>query len=439
MRDSPAAVRVRARDESEHHTPNVEHDQPQPHRLGDGSQTEPAQGWTSAISTGTLVSGPGRSRYINSSHWRNLGDDEVQHLSNDFDHGVQPPTNEAPSKEGDQVSMTPGESAMHPLTAAFMGFHSTHSLLDHHPAHEQAMALCKIHCARVEPLCKILHIPSAWLLVRAASQQPALASRSDECLLFAIYHFAVFAMTDQECVAMLQQSRSIARSKFAFAVRQALANACFLQTTEMSILQALTLFLLAGRDHYDPHTYWIMTGMLMAAPICAGSAHCAAQHSTDFALQELRSGLDSAWAFTRTESHSACRHSKYDSLFIDQIAVLTEIEVQMRRRMFFQLMPLDGIASKMSGVSVMAPGLTDAWDTKPPSNVNDDQLWPQMTEAPGDRKGASEMSFCLARMCIARFFIKSVDASAGSSAVEEAIAGAESEVEDRFIRYSTLR
>ncbi|KAK4495521.1 hypothetical protein PRZ48_013853 [Zasmidium cellare] len=261
-RDSPASARARARNESEHHNPNPEHDHPQPDRLGDGLQTEPAQGWTSEISTGTMVSGPGRSRYINSSHWRNLGDDEVQHLSHDFDHGVQPSTNEAQSKEGDQIGMTPGESAMHPLTAAFMGFQSTHSLLDYHPAHEQAMALCKIHCARVEPLCKILHIPSAWLLVRAASQQPALVSRSDECLLFAIYHFAVFAMTDQECLATLQQSRSIARSKFAFAARQALANACFLQTTEMSILQALTLFLLAGRDHYDPHTYWIMTGTL---------------------------------------------------------------------------------------------------------------------------------------------------------------------------------
>lgn len=110
----------------------------------------------------------------------------------------------------------------------------------------------------------------------------------------------------------------------------------------------------------------------------------------------------------------------------------------MRRRLFYQLLPLDGIASKMSGVSVMGPGLTDSWDTKPPSNVNDDQLWPQMTEAPESRKGASEMSFCLARMSVARFFIKSVDASAGSSAIEEAIAGAESEVEDRFIRYCDM-
>lgn len=259
--------------------------------------------WASEPTSGTLVAHPGRSRYITSSHWQHLGDDEVQHLSDHIDH--QTPSASAPTMDAaDPIDLTPGESTMQPLTAAFMGVRSAVSLLQYHPIYAQAVALCNIFCNQVDPICKLLHIPSIHLLVRTAAQQSAIASQADECLLFAIYHFAVFASTDEECTKTFKQSRAVLRARYASAVRQALANASFLQTTTMSILQALVLFLLAGRDHYDPHTYWIMTGELRAL------AGMLIPLLTSLFGQALRCVSASAWALTKMAKRWDCHHLK---------------------------------------------------------------------------------------------------------------------------------
>ena len=241
-----------------------------------------------------------------------------------------------------------------------MGFQQ--SLLQYHPTHAEALMLWKTHTENVEPICKVLHIPSAFKIVEMASQQPEIASKADECLLFAIYHFAIFSMTEEECVKQFGQSRGALMQRYHFASRQALVNAFFLKTIKISIIQALVLFLIPCRSFYDPHTYWILTGV--AARIAQ------------------RIGL----------------HRDGEKLG------LPPFDVQMRRRLFYQLLPLDSIASRMSGTSVgIVPG---TWDTLPPLNINDDQIWRGMTDTPEEQKGATEMIFCLARSCVGKYFAK---------------------------------
>lgn len=340
-----------------------------------------------ASKTGKLLAGQGKSRYIDSDLWHNLGDDEMQRLSVD--------------DEQDQVvTGVAGGLTSDPLTGAFMG--SQQSLLQYHPTHEKAIMLWKTHIENVEPLCKVLHIPSTFKTVEMASQQPAMASKADECLLFAIYHFAVFSMTEEESAEKLGQSRATLMARYHFATRQALVNASFLKTTDMSVLQALILFLLPCRYSYDPHTYWILTGVAIRIA--------------------QRMGL----------------HRDGEKLG------LPPFDVQMRRRLFYQLLPLDGIAGQMSGTGVAT--MPDSWDILPPLNINDDQIWPGMTETPEEQKGATEMIFCLARSCIGKFF-----ATAGRSMLvagprqfkdyneaELAVSDAEREVEEKYIRYCDI-
>jgi hypothetical protein len=83
------------------------------------------------------------------------------------------------------------------LTGALMGFQL--SLLQYHPTHAEVIMLWKTHIENVEPIYKVLHIPSTFKMVEMASQQPAMVSKADECLLFAICHFAVFSMTGGMC------------------------------------------------------------------------------------------------------------------------------------------------------------------------------------------------------------------------------------------------
>ena len=335
---------------------------------------------------GKLLAGQGKSRYINGNLWRNLRDDAMQRMSDD-------------EEEDQVVSGVTGCFASDPVTGAFMG--SQQSLLQYHPTHAEAIMLWKTHIENVEPICKVLHIPSTFKMVEMASQQPAMASKADECLLFAIYHFAVFSITQEECAKKFGQSRATLMQRYHFATRQALVNASFLKTTEMSIIQALVLFLLPCRHFYDPHTYWILTGVAIRIA--------------------QRMGL----------------HRDGEKLG------LPPFDVQMRRPLFYQLIPLDSIASQMSGTGIAI--MPDTWDTQQTLNINDDQIWPGMTETPEEQKGATEMIFCLVRSCIGKFFAKAGRSMHGANSwqfkdyneVEQVISKAENEVE-KYIRYCDI-
>ncbi|SPQ25691.1 7af7ab83-10b3-4e93-a708-402ec278c1e0 [Thermothielavioides terrestris] len=337
---------------------------------------------------GKLLSAPGKSRYLSSKLWQNLECEEVQGLS------------DTETEEDDPA--TPD-----PLTGAFLGG-PQRSLLQYHPTHEQAMVLWATYAERVEPLCKILHIPSTARLVETVSQQPAAASKTDECLLFAIYYFAVFSLTDEECAAALGRPRSVLLPLYQSAARQALVNASFLKTTSLTVLQSLVLLLLASQHSYSAHTFWILTGAAVRIALRMG-LH--------------RDGESSAGGTTS----SAAAEAK-----------LSPFDVEMRRRLFYQLLPLDARAGQAAGAGVAALP-PDAWDTRPPRNVDDAQLWPGMAAPPAEqRRGATEMLLRPAGARAAAAAAAAVrqpwmfaDVREADRAIDEAEAG----VEERFIRY----
>lgn len=95
------------------------------------------------------------------------------------------------------------------------------------------MALWETHVGNVEPLCKILHIPSTTKMVERASKQSEMASEIEECLLFATYHFAVFTRTQEEVAERTGESRMALLRDYNFATRQALVKASFLKSTKL--------------------------------------------------------------------------------------------------------------------------------------------------------------------------------------------------------------
>lgn len=344
------------------------------------------------IGTGKLVAGQGGSTYIDSSLWQSLGSVKINPASDDEDEGGV--------EDGDPVAFgVSGSFASDPLTCAFMGFQQ--GLLHYHPTPAESMMLWETHVENVEPLCKILHVPTTARMVQAVSQQPATASKADECVLFAIYLFAIFSMAEEECLEKLGQDRSTLMQQYHFAARQALVNASFLKTTELPVLQALVLFLTVCRGFYEAHTYWILTGVAIRIAQRMG-------------LQRDGEKLG-----------------------------LPPFEVQMRRRLFWQLVPLDAKASQMSGV--VASIMPDDWDALRPLNVNDDQIWPGMTEPPEAQVGATEMIFYLSRSRVGGFFAKAVGEGGPTGrgswqfnnyhAAERVINDAEGVVEEKYIRY----
>jgi hypothetical protein len=250
---------------------------------------------------------------------------------------------------------------------------------------------------------QVLHIPSINPIIDMVSQYPAQVSRANECVVFAVYHFAILSLTEDECIKNLSSPypRDILLQKYNFAARQALVNASFLKTTDMAILQAMALFLLSVKSSCDPRTFWILTGTAVRI--------------------SQRMGL----------------HRDGEKLG------LPPFETQMRRRLFYQLLPLDLWAGQLAGTGIAM--LPESWDTEAPWNLNDSDIWPGMTDKPAEVKGATEMMFCLARATLGRALgkAKMMNGWNSSSAkqpeeVEAVIVKSQSEVEETYLRYCDI-
>lgn len=362
-----------------------------PRDVASGTSKEPiAIHWNATVGQdgGSVIAGEGKSRYVDGSFWRNIGVGEDELGSDDEDE------NAADSQVAIQLQSL---AVSDPLSDALMGTRQT--LGQYHPTANAAMILWRTYVENIEPITKILHVPSTSTVIERIARDPESANSQEECLAFSVYHFAVFSMTNQECIQQLGQSRSELLSSLHFATRQALVNASFLKTTDLVVLQAFVLFLLPSRYTYDAHTHWILTG-------------------------------------------AAFRIGQRIGLHRDGTKIsLAPFETEMRRRLFYPLLSLDGIASQLAGSAM--PQLPSTWDVEQPLNVNDDQIWPGMTEIPIEQNGATGMMFRLSRTCIGKAFVKTGKLQGGglggqfdqATEAVKAIQEAEREVEEKYLRY----
>ncbi|KAK8085641.1 Transcription factor vrtR1 [Apiospora hydei] len=338
---------------------------------------------------GRLISKGSKSRYISSSIWVDADEAELCELTGhgDYDHS-----------DDDYLGTI---SSTDPVSATMLG--CTHSLAELHPDRRDAQKLWTLHTNNVEPLCKILHIPTTAKMIEEVTLHPANATKEEECLLFAIYHFAVFSMSDEECLYEFGEGHSVLLSRYRFALRQALVNASWLKTTDMIVLQALVLYLIATRLTSDPHTYWIMTGV-------------------------------------------AVRIAQRMGLYRDgEETELSTYDVEMRRRLFWQVIPLDGYAGQLCGTSISLP--SNSWETKQPLNINDSQIWPGMTGKPVAQDGPTEMIFCLVKAQLSNLYNRTgvkmasfgptVDLKPGAE-LDKIIDEVEGAIEIKYLRYCDI-
>ncbi|KAF7194520.1 Transcription factor vrtR1 [Pseudocercospora fuligena] len=124
---------------------------------------------------------------------------------------------------------------------------------------------------------------------------------------------------------------------------------------------------------------------------------------------------------------------------------LSPFDVQMRRRLFWQLLPLDGLSGQLSGTGIAISA--DSWDTKQPLNVNDEDIWPGMEAPPVEKKGATDMIFCRARSEIGKFHQKVKPALGNWSKlweakdlplIHDALQELEDIMEEKYIRYCDI-
>jgi hypothetical protein len=226
-----------------------------------------------------------------------------------------------PSDDEDDVQ-SPASSNHASQHQGFMfGYSSTnvdmHAL---HPTEQQALQFWAMYKENVDPLVKVLHVPTFEPVFFDAVSHLNKVPKGLECLLFAIYYGAVTSTTPEECLERWGEDRTCLLGKYRFALEQALARANFLYCDEIVILQAFVVFLILLRRNDDARKIWTMTGLVVR--------------------------ISQTLGIHRDGSHFH----------------LAPFEIEMRRRLWWQVCILDARASEDHGCD---PTIVEAqFDTK---------------------------------------------------------------------------
>ena len=278
-----------------------------------------------------------------------------------------------------------------------------------HPPPERIHQLWQIFIENVDPLTKVVHVPSLRPAIQKAASNVETIPRSLEALMFAIYGAAVMSLKDDECKQRFYEPRKTLLSRYISATKAALLRAKFMGTISLVVLQALVIHLLSVRDIYEPRVVWSLTGV--AVRIAQGM------------------GLER-----------------------DGVSLgLPPFESEMRRRIWWLLKTHDFRTAELCGLAKFRDLDTGPESTKWPTNVNDDQLYPGMPSIVAESNTLTDILFIALRYELANFAAARVARfrrqgknssqfnlhASGSDEVEidEAFKEVEETLETKYIRY----
>ncbi|KAF7563532.1 hypothetical protein G7046_g573 [Stylonectria norvegica] len=299
-----------------------------------------------------LHDGGRSSRYINSGFWSKLND-EINNVRVEME-AVSEAFNESGDNEDLDQSPKDDFTASSDHHSFLFGYRSADvDLTALHPLPSQGRFLWQVYLENVEPLLKLMHIPTMDKLILGMESHAENLTAGDEALLFAIYYAAVNSMGEGEVQTNFGVSQAQYVSQFRFALEQALARANLLNTSDIAVLQAFTLFLTMVKCHDDSKFCWTLTG------ICVRMAQALGLH---------RDGVQLG---------------------------LPPFEVEMRRRLWWGIMNIDLRSAEEMGSDLIVSDKN--FDTQLPSNINDADIDPSFTEFPLPQDGRTDTTVSLVR------------------------------------------
>lgn len=205
-----------------------------------------------------------------------------------------------------------------------------------HPSVEQIPQLWEIFVENVDPLTKLIHVPTLQPVIQKATVNLKVIPRSLEALMFAIYSAAIMSLKDEQCRSDFGETRQDLLVRYISLTRTALLQAKFMETTSLLVLQALVLHLIVIRDISEPRAVWSLTGIAVRIGQCMG-------------LERDGEALG-----------------------------LPPFETEIRRRVWWLLKTHDFQTAELCGLLKFRDLDTSSESTKWPSNVDDHQLYPNM-------------------------------------------------------------
>lgn len=274
----------------------------------------------------------------------------------------------SPSKEENQADVSrqlknpptqtlrvPEDPVLHPMPSLQVIMPSVHpELHELHPEPRLIYRFWQIFVESINPLTKVIHVPTMQERVLDASWNPEGIRTPLAAIMFAIYTLAVTASSSETCRAVFGELRGILLTRYRTAALRALVAAGFLETTELEVLQAWALLLFANPE----------------SDLCTALSGAAMSAARRMGLH--RSGTDPSLSFFDTE---------------------------MRIRLWWQLCGLEARAQANCSGGLQGPRF-EVGDVRLPLNVNDSELHPDMVGSPAEHTGPTEMLFVLVKLAV---------------------------------------
>lgn len=128
---------------------------------------------------------------------------------------------------------------------------STINLKELHPPPAHIFFLWQKFIDRVNPVTKVIHVPTLQPRVAEAATNLDAVPLNVEALLFSIYTMAAVALTEDESLAFLGYPRREAVDRFSKGVRIALMRIDILKNYDLVILQAMVLYMVRGLSNLN--------------------------------------------------------------------------------------------------------------------------------------------------------------------------------------------
>ncbi|KAH8667074.1 fungal-specific transcription factor domain-containing protein [Xylariales sp. PMI_506] len=235
-----------------------------------------------------------------------------------------------------------------------MRYEDTASLLSSHPSPQNVSELWSRYLSHVHPMTKLFFDWDKEPLLKKAANAPQTLSVGEQAFVFAIYFITILSLSDEECEEVMgQSSQSQLLDNFQSSAETALLAAGFVATSDLLVLQAFLLYVLAMRNRARPATCFSLMGVAIRVA--------------------QRMGL----------------HRDGSQLG------LPPAEAEEKRRVWWQMQHMDIMISQILGCLSMT--VYADWDAEPPANLEDEDVYPGMVTLPPDRVGLSGISHCLWR------------------------------------------
>ena len=114
-----------------------------------------------------------------------------------------------------------------------------------HPEPRHIFRLWQIFVENVNPLTKILHVPTFQQRIFEVSWNIPSISKPTQAIMFAVYTLAIGSLSPADCLKLFDQDRDTLFEQYRKSTMQSLIAAELLSTRDIEVLQAFVLFLVS--------------------------------------------------------------------------------------------------------------------------------------------------------------------------------------------------